>query len=236
MIGYVFISSGAITTRRPDLYPARQDQIDNLRAAFDATGENRRQVLLEKARYVTNLTSLPKLSKALSFAIANNDRVVIDHFGRLFLACPASERGNLLKELFAFRHVFYELQHDGRPLASYAKEELKALIDVRSRINFRLEPRTVSTLSPSTLERHTRNARTASQAARKRHADRIAFAIQDLAMEMTASHAKPTLQAIADEATHRGIATSRGNPWSSSSVHRALKRRLVKPEKPVSNI
>ncbi len=224
MIGYVFIRSGALETSRPELYPSRQDQIENLRSAFDALGEKDGRICVEKVSNVTGLKSLPKLSVRLFRAAKTDDRVFIDDFRRLFLACPIDLRWNLIEELARVGPIFWELQGDWRPFASLKRDDLLELYGVRSRVVFRLEPKATAKPFAALLRQQTARARTASAKVRAKTADDAATRLIALRDEIIATHPTATLKDIASEVTRRGLKTSRGNPWTASSVHRALKR------------
>ena len=233
MIGYVFIRSGAIQTAQPELYPARQIQLDNLRYAFAAIGEDDARVRIEKAAVVTGIGSLPKLGSTLMYSVQSSDRVIIDDFRRVFLACPYECRVKLFRHLWVFRDVFWELEGGGRPLASISKDHFLELIRARSRVKLRLEPTSSKRGTAASRERQTSQARSMSARIRAGKADRSAGMLRTLRDEMVETRPSVTLEAIATEATKRGLKTSRGNPWSASSVHRALRRSANEPDSTV---
>jgi hypothetical protein len=224
MIGYVFIRSGAIQTLQPERYPARQDQLDNLRYALEAIGEDNPPVYVEKMSVVKGLRSLPKLLTLLVYASKNSDKVFIDDFRRLFLPCPFERRGDFLNDLRNFGEVFWELQHGVRPLASLSNDGLAQLIEAQSHVRFRLKPKAATPGTAASRKRQTLRARKVSARTRSKNADNAAKKLVALRDELIAKHPSITLRAIAIEATNRKLKTSRGNPWSVSSVHRALKR------------
>jgi hypothetical protein len=70
-------------------------------------------------------------------------------------------------------------------------------------------------------------ARTESARTRPKNADDAAKKLVALRDELIAKQPSVTLRAIAIEATNRKLKTSRGNPWSVSSVLRALRRNII---------
>lgn len=131
MLGYVFINSGSVIECAERFESSPQFQIDGLLSAVSAMGEKEARFMIEGCSRVDGLRSLAKLSRLLVFATLTNDRVLIDHLSRLFVACPCSERRELLRQLLVFGDVIYELEeYPVRALSAYAEVELTRLLHV----------------------------------------------------------------------------------------------------------
>lgn len=224
MIGYVFIRSGAIWTAQPELYPARNVQIERLKAASQSIGSRLEMIIVEKCHTITGIRSLPKLLILLRDARKKGEQVYIDDFRRIFLACPFEKRIEFLKEFLVVGDTFWESRAGRRPFTSLSVEDLVQLVVVRPRdvSKKKAEGRTVGS-----RKRQTSNARLVSIRMRAAMSDISAKQIQDLRDEMIAKEPTVTLKTIVSEATKRELTTSRGNPWSVSSVHRALRRNII---------
>ncbi|WP_281841383.1 recombinase family protein [Sinisalibacter aestuarii] len=129
-----------------------------------------------------------------------------------------------MAELLAYRDHFGGLRQRGL-LSKLTDIELELLRNgvIGARYSNRAA-RQRHRLSEEERRAQTENATHASRIARGNAADKKArelYAVRDVLTEV---HEKPTLKMIADEANHRGLTTTRGGPWSSSTVGRTLKR------------
>lgn len=236
MLGYIFIRSGAISTGQPEHYLARLSQIERLRAASVAKGMTYSMVQVEKVPIVTSVKSLPILSAMILRASKSQDQIIMDDFRRLLVACPIAERLALIKELYACGRVLWELREGGRSLASFSQDDLSELYGAPTRLNASFSNSASVTRSAKSLKLQTQNARAVSQRTRIQTTDRLARKVKDLANSMKVSGIKPTLSEIANEATRLGMTNSRGNPWTPSSVHRALRRVVDEHGTPESTV
>jgi hypothetical protein len=224
MIGYVYLSSGAIRTNNPLLYPARRDQLENLKFASEALGESAPKVLTEKQPKILNLDSLPKLNAALRHASRAQDRVVIDDFRRIFRKVPLRQRKPMMESLMGLGRAFWELRGEGRAFGSLKLPDLEELLDTMGPVSFRIQPRQPKRRDEGELRSQTANARAASISSRSSAADRIAQKLAEVKADLLKNSEGATLTAIADEANQRGITTTRGKRWSAATVKRALDR------------
>ena len=79
-------------------------------------------------------------------------------------------------------------------------------------------------MSKAARKEQTADATIASRISRANAADEKARELDTIREELNEGHEKPTLKMIADEANKRGLTTTRGGSWSSSTVGRMLKR------------
>lgn len=225
MIGYVYLTSGAISTAQPDRYPARRDQFENLNFAASAIGDADHKIFVEKRRNVDCLNDLPVLAACLRRAVEDHDKVVIDDLRRLFRAVPLLKRQAFLKSLLPFKSLLWELRCDGRSLGQFRRDDLRELLEITKPVRFRMGKDTGDTPASNRHSLQTHAARAVSIQRRTMTANLNAKRIATLRAEMVEQGASTTLRSIAAEANDRGLQTSRGGMWSASSIKRALDRR-----------
>lgn len=234
MIGYVFLTSGAIRTSTPQRYPSRQDQIDNIRFAADAIGLSPDEVsfVFEKVPRVHGLDSLPKLRHYLVRAAKTGQSFFIDDLRRVFYACPIDKRRELLRELAPYLELIHEISREGELAASRNDAGLRALVNVDRPVRYRAEPKERPQRSATTRKKQTARARRVSARSRKAQADRKAAQLQALKAKMLETREQVTNKALAEEANERGLKTTRGNEWSQATVKRTLDRLKRAEEEP----
>jgi hypothetical protein len=226
MIGYVFLSSGAMRTSSPERYPARQDQIENVSLAMEAVGGSPEEmtIVIEKSPQITGLRSLPKLARCLAAELKGDKQVFIDDMRRVFYSCPIAHRRTLFEEIWPFAPIIFEVARSGSALSTRTKSEMIALLLVDRPVRYRAVPKERLQLSESARKRQTRIARYQSARSRAATADRKATQLNALKSEMLATQAQVTNKALADEANERGLKTTRGNDWTPATVKRTLDR------------
>lgn len=233
MIYYVLLTHGAKPTGKIGNHPAARQQIANLRAYLDAlpVGTTPRPVLYDYARKITGLSSTPTLLSALEqISTAGQGAVLMDNIGRLFAACDKDHRKDLMTELLVYGDQFLGLQQRERlsKLPEFYLDLLRlGVIGAQFTISG-TRPR--SRLSKSERKLQTADATLASRIARGQAADEKARHLDTIRSELARKHETPTFRMIAEEANSRGITTTRGGTWSSSTVGRSLGRLDISPQ------
>lgn len=223
---YIVLTHGPKPTGKIDRHPAAQAQIANLKAHLK-TLESEVQPLLrfDYRRKIRGLASLPELAHVL-IAMRENGTgaILMDDIARLFAACEEERRKSFLTELLEYREQLAGLKQRGL-LANMTETQLAMLASGRETTRYTYggkRPR--NNMSERDRKQQTVRATIASRKARGQAADDKARELADLRNKLTTDNKTPTLKMIANEANNRGITTTRGGPWSSSTVGRMLKR------------
>lgn len=225
MIFYVLLTHGAKPFGSAENHPAARAQLANLKA-FRAEKEPPVEgIIADYQRKVTGLASLPKLSGTLDIALnGGGGLVVMDNIARLFAACDARHRRDLLMELLRYKAHFLGLRQGG--LLSHLNEtQLKFMASGRETTRYTYggtRPR--NNLSKAERQMQTADAALASRIARGQAADEKAHQLDTIRRDLARKHENPTFRMIAEEANSQGITTTRGGTWSSSTVGRSLGR------------
>ncbi len=221
--GHVILTYGPrpstrITRHRP-AHPQNKNIVD-FGAAID---EKVLRITYDLARSVDGLSSLPELSRWLKHCKEKDNGVVImDDLNRLLRACRPSNREQLLSDLDAFGDRLFFVRQQAR--LCEIDEPVLQLMRVRPDTRgWSFKPRK-SRKSEDGKRWQTFNAVEASRQARGAAAVHKAQELAAIRENLANSDAAITHAAIAREANDRGLTTTRGNPWNSGSVSRALKR------------
>jgi hypothetical protein len=231
MYGYIFVSSGPVRSTGKKLTGALQHQRDNLMAMADVFNLDPKKIFVEKATTVESLSSLPKLRRLLRQAQTAGKTVMIDDFQRLFVRAPIPKRPALFKELAELGGLLRDLRHEGVPLGMLKNESRDAIVYALSPSRFRVEGTAGPPRPVEERQRQTANARHVSAMVRMRKADVRAERLLALQHALEAERGSLSHADLAEAANAKGLTTTRGHPWSGSTVSRAL-RRLDRSEEP----
>ena len=223
LMGYVLCRHGPKSI--PDLrkHASSRQQMLNL---IDFQNDRRvrlSSIIWDYARYHEGLAQLPELRIGLECAEDMDAILIMDDLGRLFRPLPLEDRGAFLDELMGAGGRLFGLRQgcilrdEPRQMKAWLRwaGEPGAYVYKRRFRRRRSEARRIA---------QTAKARKASARARREQALSHAREIARVRDELQEDGQKTTLAAIAEAANAKGMRTTRGNPWSSSSVSRALKR------------
>ena len=186
-------------------------------------------ILCDYAKLHQSVGQLPELQRALEMAEMHDALLVMDDLRRLFRPVPYARRDAFFDELMAAGGRLIDLR-TGLTVVNepdVIKPWLRVSGDpVPYAYNQRLLRKGLSRGGRFKARRiaQTEKARRASIRARREQALSRAREIARVRDEVLESGQRPTLAAIAEAANAKGMRTARGNPWSTSSVSKALKR------------
>lgn len=227
MIFYIVLTHGAKPTGNIRNHPAASQQIANLRGYWEALKLETKPppVVHDYRRKITGLSSLPNLSRELERMSARGEDVVLmDNIGRLFAACEKDRRAQLLEELHDYKMHLIGLKQGGKIWDMGQRRRLfMASGRETTRYTYGGKRRRTSMTKQDRLKQTT-EATAASCIARGQSADEKARELDAVREDLSQERRKPTLKMIAEAANDRGITTTRGGNWSSSTVGRSLKR------------
>lgn len=192
----------------------------------NASGESCRiLVLVDKAKSVESLSSLPELKRFLDTPDMAQVAVFISDIMGILSRCAPEAGEVLLAELLTYdRQVFVQL--GGRPIT---------LLELENRLKTsRFSPnvlgigyrrmRRQALSTPEMRAKWTEPAREESARIRKQQADRLAYRLRDVRAELLEQTGRATQAEIAACATARGLRTNRGGSIRPDTVSRLLKR------------
>lgn len=225
MIFYVLLTHGAKPTGSAEKHPAARAQIANFKAFRAEKDHPVESLIADYQRKVTGLASLPKLSFALDIALKGGQGIIVmDNIARLFAACDDKHRRDLLNEMLCYKDHLLGLSQGGL-LSQLSETRLALLASGRETTRYTYgRTRRRSSLSKAERQMQTADATRASGIARRQAADEKARQLDAIRSELAHKHENPTLKMIAEEANSRGIMTTRGGIWTSSTVGRSLNR------------
>jgi hypothetical protein len=231
MIGYVYLSSGALHTTTPERYAARREQIKSITFAIEALGgDPKGAIFIEKVPHVSNLQSLPTLRMCLHTAYQSDKIIFVDDVRRVFFRCPRQQRAALYQEIRPFASMIFEVARSGAAMSTRSEEELKDLVRLERPVRYRIERKVLLEASKPKRIAQTKLARLVSAKRRGAAADRRAERLNEIKQEMLQTRSKVSNAALAKEANLRKLPTTRGGSWSAASVKRALDRVRVRVE------
>lgn len=228
LIGYVLRRHGPKAI--PDLFrhSSSRLQMFNLCEWESKSRFTLGDILCDYARHHQSLEQLPELKLGLEMAEMHNTLVIMDDLRRLFRPVPLPRRDTFFDELMSAGGQLAGLRQARRLID--APEVMRAVL----RMSGESGPYAVKKPLRRGLSRgrrfkarriaQTAKARKASARARREQALSHAREIARVRDELREDGQRATLAAIAEAANAKGMRTARGNPWSSSSVSRALKR------------
>lgn len=227
MIFYIVLTHGAKPTGKIGNHPAASQQIANLRGYWDGLKRETKPppVVHDYRRKITGLSSLPSLSHALATVKASGQgAIVMDNIARLISACDEEQQLGLFNELIDYGDHLVGLRQGGY-LSRMNEIQLTMLASGRetTRYTYGGKRRRTSMTKQDRLKQTT-EATAASRIARGQAADEKARELDAVREDLSQEHRKPSLKMIAEAANDRGITTTRGGNWSSSTVGRSLKR------------
>lgn len=223
MIGYVLVTYGPKPSRISIREYAARQQLLNLRDFSKAFEKEGFQFVFDYSRSHQTLDQLPWLAWLLSRTKEHDIVVVMDDLGRLFRNVPGECRGPFLAELMQAGGRIYGIRQR-YALHEADRSQLLSLVGGAHPDTFLVDRPLRRRRSKNERIEQTTKARRASALARRQQALRLAREIARVRDELLEDGQTPTLAAIAEAANAKGMRSARGNPWSTSSVSRALKR------------
>ncbi|SNT39484.1 hypothetical protein [Tropicimonas sediminicola] len=201
--------------------PARV-QVEVFRRVAEVSGDVGLRLGFDYARAIDSLEALPRLKERLEeLRAVGHGAIFVDDLSRIFRLCPNARRPGLLDELEPYRPHLFCVRQGG--LLKDLSPDLMKVILVSPGGPWRLK-RTSRLLAEERREQ-TRKAVAASRKARSAMADGKAKELAQIADKLAADgEGRATFAAIAKEANRCGMTTTRGNPWTSASVARAIRR------------
>jgi hypothetical protein len=219
---YILISHGRRPTGDIRSHTGARQQFANLKLVADHFGQKINRVHFDYCRHVAGLASLPKLSVLLEQARATDGLVVVDDFRRVFTKIPSVSRASFWDEIEQFASNFLDIRTRER-LSEKSNLGVVQLLTSQSPCRFVISKKS-ATLNEADRRAQTRAAGLASVKARGASADTSAIAVRELFETLSFNGQRVKLGDLAAHANTLGLRTSRGRQWTSSSVHRALKR------------
>lgn len=214
VIFYVLLTYGTKPTGSISTHPAAQSQLRFYKSFSLRNGIQDTRFVCDYCRKSNSLQSLPKLAAILEELKRKKiGKVCIDDVARLLKVCELMSRVGFLEELREYGAQLYSLKH-GKSLDEFSGAMLTALVR---------DPEKSKLPGQQLRSKDTQAARRSSSEVRSRNALRHAQPLLDLRRELGASSGRATLKEIADEATVRGLKTSKGINWTPQNVARALK-------------
>lgn len=178
---------------------------------------------LDYCRHVKGLSSLPKLKEFLELARQNGVWFVTDDFRRIFARCDRAVRPELYQEIIAYGNYLKDLR-TGKSFSLLHETQVKSIVGHEGPVRFIFESdKPKGEPTPRGLDQ-VKNATKASAEIRGLKANKKAEQLKEVKAALTVEGKSPTLKGIAEEANARGLTTTRGNPWTTSTVQRVLKR------------
>ncbi len=226
MLCYVFLGHGPKPLEPVKLadLPAARTQLANFKLLTDRVGGHvRPRYIVEHARTVRSLQSLPRLHALLPQVRDLGGAIFLDEIDRIVRKCELGNRADLLAELQVFGDQI-NLLRPRKKLSAFNRAELLSLVAQPRTTALRLTGSRAYTSTPHERQDQTDAARIQSERVRGQRADALAEKLDAIRMELRTVHPKVTNAMIADEANRRGILTARGKHWMPSTVARALKR------------
>ena len=220
MLAYILVSKRPVPTGSLRGHPGAKQQLINLLHLVKQNGISTPPSLIyDYAEVFSNLSDLPKLEQGLKVAKSHDSFVVIDDFRRLFSRCKTERKMQFYEELSEYTSHVKDLRTK-RLLSELPQVGLTQIIEAEKPIKYvfaKLPRRQSSTPN-------TKKATTASLIKRSAKADKKAQEIITLKETLELDGKPITIASLTKAANEQGMTTSRGNPWLSSGVSRALKR------------
>jgi len=224
MLAYILVSKRPVPTGSLKGHPGAKQQLVNFRYVFEKNGISTPPSLIyDYAEVFSNLSDLPKLEQGLKVAKSHDSFVVIDDFRRLFSRCKTGREVQFYHELFEYGSHFRDLR-TSTPLNELPQVGLTQIIAAEKPIKFVLATPPKSPRSSLAKKRQTKKATAASLIKRSAKADKKAQEIITLKETLELDGKPITIASLTKAANAQGMTTSRGNPWLSPGVSRALKR------------
>jgi hypothetical protein len=233
MIFYVLLTHGAKPRGKINNHPAARAQLANLSAYWESVCRDGQSpdVVYDYQRKITGLSSLPNLSLLLEkMKAAGQGVVLMDNVARLISACHDEYQPSLVNELIDHGNHIAGLRQGGS-LSGMNEFYLTMLATGQQTPRYTFgDKRPRKNMSERDRRHQTFKATLVSRKARGGAADKKARELDAIREDLTRTHEKPTLKMIAEEANTRGLTTTRGGSWSSSTVGRTLKRLDETPQ------
>lgn len=220
MLAYILVSKRPVPTGSLRGHPGAKQQLINLLHLVKQNGISTPPSLIyDYAEVFSKLCDLPNLEKALKLAKDHDSFIIIDDFRRLFSRCKTERKMQFYEELSEYASHVKDLRTK-RLLSELPLVSLTQIIAAEKPIKYvfaKLPRRQNSTPN-------TKKATAASLIKRSAKADKKAQEIITLKETLELDGKPITIASLTKAANEQGMTTSRGNPWLSSGVSRALKR------------
>ena len=224
MLAYILVSKRPVPTGSLRGHPGAEQQLVNLSHLAKLRGiTNPPTFIYDYAEVFSKLCDLPNLEKALKLAKDHDSFIIIDDFRRLFSRCKTGREVQFYHELFEYGSHFRDLR-TSTPLNELPQVGLTQILAAEKPIKFVLATPPKSPRSSLAKKRQTKKATAASLIKRSAKADKKAQEIITLKETLELDGKPITIASLTKAANAQGMTTSRGNPWLSPGVSRALKR------------
>ncbi len=213
MIFFVLIIYGTKPSGSYREHPQAKTQIDIYEKLLEGCPEVSARYVIDSARRINGLASLPKLNNALT-SLSNMDgfKIRFLDLSRLFSYTDLNKREAFLQELNEYAAHIFSVRHK-KALSDFSADEIYDLI---------LHPEKSKLPSKQGQPRDTKKARSSSMISRTGRAISTARKFYSMKEELVSSEGRATLQMVADQANVRGMRTSRGKKWTAPNVGRML--------------
>lgn len=229
LFAYILVTSG----RRPQAaelptHPASRQQFRNLGIEIRRRWPKLEPTwIFDYARTVTLLDDLPELRRHLALLKdVGSGAMVVDDLIRLFGRVPPDRREDFFERIEPFSKYLVGLRQKSR-LSELRGARLSQVVLAAEPSRYVVQPARRAKRSLDDRREQTSAATRESARARAAAADSKARELEAIRRELTGAGREASLEAIAECANERGLATTRQKPWSRQSVHRALKRSLT---------
>jgi len=224
VFAYLLIDYGPKPTGSILRCKAAGQQIRNFRHAMKSLESDiSPMVFYDYSRTRTKLIHLPKLEGMLTRVKDNGGIILIDDFRRFFVKCDLKQRQNLFNELSSYAGHLRDFR-TSKDIGDLSHAVARNILEVESPLQFSMVKASRLTMSADEKHQQTRKATRASQSVRADAANQKARELHMLKVELLKAREAITDTELASEAKKKGLTTTRGGQWSSSSVKRALKR------------